>query len=70
MQWSPYYLTPRGAALASTLRMRLDQQTVARVEQVAGEVSGLGFNGLLEKVYTEAPEFASKSVMTNRRTNR
>lgn len=62
-QWANYYLTERGRAAAKEAAQKVDPDTAMKIEQVAQEVSRLGFYELLKKVYNEAPEFAVNSVL-------
>lgn len=62
-QWASYYLTPTGASKASAIHEAASRETVALIRSTAEEVASLGFNALLRKVYSEAPDFASRTVL-------
>lgn len=62
-QWALYYLTPVGENEASAVQKKADEQTVEFVRSIAREVGSLGFHALLRKVYSEAPDFASRTVL-------
>ncbi|RLB04006.1 MAG: hypothetical protein DRG83_05810 [Deltaproteobacteria bacterium] len=62
-QWANYYLTERGRAIAEDVAKNIEPKMRKLVEQVALEVSQLGFYELLRKVYSEAPEFAVNSLV-------
>ncbi|MCD6328573.1 hypothetical protein J7M28_13605 [bacterium] len=62
-QWASYHLTPRGETEASAIEKKADEKTVELVRSIAREVASLGFHGLLKKVYSEAPDFASRTVV-------
>jgi len=61
-QWVNYYLTERGKKKAEEVTNRASPETLRFIETVAEEISQLGFNELLRKVYTEAPDFAINSM--------
>lgn len=61
--WASYYLTPMGASRASAIQNAASGETVAFIRAVAEEVASLGFHALLRKVYSEAPDFASQTVL-------
>lgn len=62
-QWASYYLTPMGASRASAIQEAAGRETADFVRAVAEEVASLGFHALLRKVYSEAPDFASQTVL-------
>lgn len=62
-QWANYYLTERGQVIAEEARKLANPDRLSLLEQVIQEVSQLGFHDLLKKVYSEAPEFATKSIL-------
>jgi len=64
VRWASYYLTPAGENEASRVASKADARTVQFVGSIAREVSSLGFHALLRKVYTEAPDFASRTVLS------
>lgn len=63
VQWASYHLTVKGEAKASTIEKNVDKNTLALVQSIATEVASLGFHKLLRKVYAEAPDFASRTVL-------
>lgn len=63
-QWASYYLTPTGASRAALIEEEADRTTVAYVRDIAEEVSSMGFHALLRKVYSEAPDFTSRTVLS------
>jgi hypothetical protein len=62
-QWAAYYLTPKGASRAKAVQGIAPKEIVNLIQAVAEEVSSVGFHTLLRKVYAEAPDFASQSVL-------
>jgi len=62
-QWAPYFLTERGSKIVSNVGKKLDRKLLNLIRSVAVEVASVGFNELLRRVYAEAPDFASQSVM-------
>jgi len=61
--WAAYYLTDRGKREADRIANDLAPELLQHLEEVAREVSRLGFYELLKRVYEEAPEFAVNSVL-------
>lgn len=61
-QWVNYYLTMRGKREADEVAKRVPSDTRKLIEEIAVEVSQIGFYELLRKVYTEAPDFAVNSM--------
>lgn len=62
-QWASYFLTPVGQSKAAAIQHVAGPQTVHLVRSIAEEVASLGFHALLRKVYSEAPDFASRTVL-------
>lgn len=62
-QGAKYYLTRNGKLAAERAAASVDPELLARLNQVVQDVSELGFSDLLHKVYTEAPEFATRSIV-------
>jgi hypothetical protein len=62
-QWAKYYLTKQGRDVVQKAAKAVDPSKLSLLEQVAQEVSQLGFYELLQKVYSEAPEFAANSIL-------
>jgi DNA-binding PadR family transcriptional regulator len=62
-QWTKYYLTEQGRVEAEAAMRKFESKTVALVERTVEEVSRLGFLELLQKVYSEAPDYATNSVV-------
>ncbi len=61
-QWVNYHLTMRGKKESEEVAKRVPPDIHKLIEEVATEVSQLGFYGLLRKVYSEAPDFAVNSM--------
>lgn len=62
-RWAPYYLTARGANAAANVAKKVDSHLLDSLRSIATEVASAGFQELLNRVYTEAPDFASQSVV-------
>ena len=62
-RWAPYFLTEKGRRVAEALAGSAPPRLRHLVWDVADEVASLTFNDLLRRVYREAPEFASQSVV-------
>lgn len=62
-QWASYFLTPTGESKADAVQRAVSPETVRLVRSIAEEVASLGFHALLQKVYSEAPDFASQTVL-------
>lgn len=65
-EWSPYYLTPRGEREAEKAKARLAEESPELAEafrSTVEEVARLSFRNLLRRVYGEAPEYATRSVI-------
>lgn len=62
-EWAHYYLSEQGKELAETIAKKATPEQLKLIEQVTLEVADLEFRDLLRKVYTEAPEFATESLM-------
>jgi len=62
-RWSPYYITERGKKAADQASQDADAATLRLVRAVAQEVSELNFHNLLQRVYAEAPDFATNTVV-------
>jgi uncharacterized protein YwgA len=63
--WANYHLTKKGHNKAKDTERKFQQNTVGLVESIVKEVSNLDFYSLLQKVYKEAPDFASNSILKN-----
>ena len=61
-RWSKLRVTAVGSEVLKEVGGTIDAALAARIDKSVSEVSGLDLGGLLEKVYTEAPEFAVRSV--------
>lgn len=59
---APYHLTSRGAREAAGIRASTDAEMASLVRTIAEEVASLGFDDLLRRVYSEAPDFATSTV--------
>lgn len=62
-RWAPYYLTDRGKAAAEAVAVGVPARFRRQVAGIVREVSAQNFKGLLNLVYAEAPDFATKSVV-------
>lgn len=62
-QRAEYYLTRRGEMEAIKAAQTADVEVLKKLEQVVKEVARLDFNELLRQVYSEAPEYAVKSLV-------
>jgi hypothetical protein len=62
-RWSPYYITERGKKVADRAAQEIDPKMFRLVRSVAEEVAGLDFHNLLRRVYKEAPDFATETVV-------
>lgn len=61
-QWASYYLTEKGKKEVKEILRQADPDTLRLIEKVALEVSRLSFYQLLQKVYSEAPDFSANSM--------
>ena len=62
-QHTPYYLSERGKQSVEEISKKASPEMLKLVESITAEVATLEFRDLLRKVYDEAPEFATESVM-------
>lgn len=62
-QQAKYYLTALGRIEAEDAIRKFSPYLAALLEEVVEEISGLSFMNLLRKVYREAPESASRSIV-------
>ena len=62
-RWARYFLTAKGLRAVEGVAAKFDLRTQELVRQIASEVAAVGFKELLRRVYSEAPEFASHSVV-------
>lgn len=62
LRWTPYFLTLSGKLLADRAASKIDRDTRELIKSTAIEVQSLPFLKLLQRVYSEAPDFATKSV--------
>ncbi len=62
-RWGDYYLTDAGRIEAARAARRLGDRAASRLREIAAWTSKQPFRFLLEKVYSEAPDFATKSVL-------
>jgi hypothetical protein len=65
-RWAPYFLTAQGAHSAACTADKVDPRLLQLIRSIAAEVASTGFYELLRRVYTEAPDFASDSVLAQR----
>lgn len=63
MQRATYFLTPKGERVATSMRKRIQPAFLQLIRSVAKEIGSVGFYDLLRRVYAEAPDFASQSVV-------
>lgn len=61
--WASYFLTAKGKRTADAVAGRATQDRLRHIQAVVTEIAPLGLNDLLQVVYSEAPEFATKSVL-------
>jgi hypothetical protein len=61
--WASYYLTQRGQDEAKAAVARLDKREVELIRSIAQWARKMSFRGLLDAVYSEAPDYASESVL-------
>jgi len=61
-RWVNYHLTDKGKREAEQATKRTPHDTLRVIGQVCKEISHLGFFGLLQRVYAEAPDFAVNSM--------
>lgn len=62
-EWTNYYLTGKGRMRANKVIEKFDPKIVSFIENIVEEISHLTFFELLQKVYSEAPDFAANSVL-------
>lgn len=63
-QWAPYFLTAKGIRAAEVAEQNFSSELLYKLRSIADEVSSLDFRRLLQRVYSEAPDFASQSLAT------
>lgn len=69
-KWADHYLTEAGRREAARAALRLGERQSARLRDIAVWARRQPFRALLERVYTEAPDFAKKSVLRREGTVR
>lgn len=62
-KWADHHLTDAGRREATRAAGRLGERTSTRLRGIAEWASKQPFRTLLERVYSEAPDFAEKSVL-------
>jgi hypothetical protein len=62
-KWADHHLTDAGRREAAKAARRLGERTSTRLSGIAEWASQQPFRALLERVYSEAPDFAEKSVL-------
>lgn len=67
LKWAPYFLTDRGELVAADASKLVRPEVASLIKSVANEVYTEGFHDLLRKVYAEAPDFATQSVVAQER---
>jgi hypothetical protein len=65
-RWADYFLTARGEHAADAAVRKIDSNSREIIRSVASEVTKVGFQELLRRVYDEAPDFAENSVVQRR----
>jgi hypothetical protein len=60
--WKTYYPTSKGVLRAAALQQTANANMVDELQARKNDVCSLNFLDLLRKVYSDYPEFASKSV--------
>jgi hypothetical protein len=66
-RWADYFLTLRGSRAAAAAVLKIDSKAWENIiRSVASEVTKVGFQELLRRVYEEAPDFAENSVVQRR----
>jgi hypothetical protein len=65
-RWAPYFLTAQGAHIAASTADKVEPRLLQLIRSIAAEVASTGFYELLRRVYAEAPDFASESVIAQR----
>jgi hypothetical protein len=63
VRWADYYLTEMGQREARDASRRLGHGATNRILETAAWASRQSFRSLLESVYSEAPDFATRSVL-------
>ena len=61
-KWVNYYLTEKGRIVAAEAEERATSKSLEFIKAVVQETSKMSFYELLQKVYTEAPDFAVNSM--------
>lgn len=61
-KWVNYSLTEKGIMAASDAEKRATSKSLGFIKTVVQETSKMSFYELLQKVYTEAPDFAVNSM--------
>ena len=60
-RWAPYHLTDAGKTFLKSMKV-IDAATKKVIREVADWAAGQSFHSLLDSVYREAPDFATRSV--------
>lgn len=61
-RWVNYYLTEKGKKKAKEISRQADPDMLRIIEKVVSEISQFNFYQLLQKIYSEAPDFATNSM--------
>ena len=61
--WANYYLTEQGCIKAKEISEKINSENINLIDKTVDEIKNLGFFELLKKVYSEAPEFTTNSVL-------
>ena len=64
-QWSNYYLTRKGEKKVEEICKKVTPEILKIIKEVVNEISKLTFIELLQKVYSEAPDFINNSLFKN-----
>lgn len=62
-KWSDYYLTQKGKIAVQKIARKTPSHVLKILDPIVEEVSKMSFRELLLKVYKEAPDFATNSVI-------
>lgn len=65
-KYARFHITDLGRKMVEEAESKISASEQNLIREIANEVSNCGFRDLLQKVYTEAPDFASNSVFNRR----
>ena len=66
-RWHKYGQTPAGQKRSEALLRDADPMVAAQMQKIAGSVTSKSFDKLLEAVYSEYPDYATRSMFKQRR---